>query len=293
MRQSHFLQLVALSALWGASFPMLRVASPLLGPGVIAAGRIGIAACTIALLMRWVGVAWPWSRWRILSLLSLFSVALPFLLFSWAAPRLPAGYSALLNSSAIVFGALASAWAGEDTLTRRKVVGVLLGLLGVAMVVRLGPVQPTTDVLLGAGAAVLASLCFGLSAPTMKRLTRELDPLAIAGPVHLIGFAWLLPFGWVQWPAAQATPLAIAITVVLGVVTSGLAYWFHLRIMRDTTPVAAMSPTFMIPVFGVAWGHLVLGEALGAGIFLGGALVLLAAGLVSGLLPSRGGWFRR
>jgi drug/metabolite transporter (DMT)-like permease len=73
--------------------------------------------------------------------------------------------------------------------------------------------------------------------------------------------------------------------VAMGVVTSGLAYWAHLRILRHVTPVAAMSPIFMIPVFGVLWGHLFLGEELGGGLLIGGALVLLASALITGFNP--------
>ena len=65
----------------------------------------------------------------------------------------------------------------------------------------------------------------------------------------------------------------------------GLAYWLHVRVIRHVTPVAAMSPAFMIPVFGVTWGHLFLGEPLGSGIWSGGALILLAIALVTGFNP--------
>ena len=287
MNRKYFVQLIALSALWGASFPMLRIASPLLGPGMLACLRIGIGTITLALIMRWAGQRWPWSHWRELLLLGLLAVAGPFLLFSWAATKLPSGYVALLNTTAVVFGTLSSAWMKEDTLTLRKLFGGMVGLCGVGLVVRLGPVAPTTDVLLGTGAAILASFCFGLSTPLMKRATRHMEPLAIAGPVHACAFVFLLPAGIAYWPQAQFTPLAMAIVLVLGVVTSGLAFWAHLRIMRHMTPVAAMSPMFFIPMFGVAWGHLFLGEALGSGIYLGGALVLLGAALVTGYNPLR------
>ena len=116
-------------------------------------------------------------------------------------------------------------------------------------------------------------------------MVRRIEPLAIAGPVHASGFLFLLPTGLLSLPQAQFTPLATVITLVLGVVTSGLAFWAHLRIMRHMTPVAAMSPMFFIPMFGVTWGHLFLGEALGSGIYLGGALVLLGAALVTGYNP--------
>ncbi len=96
----------------------------------------------------------------------------------------------------------------------------------------------------------------------------------------LPGAAWSLP-------AARFTPGTLAAMAVLGIVTSGLAYWVHLRIIQHVSPVAGMSPAFLIPVFGVTWGHLFLGEALSPGIFVGGALVLLATALVTGFNPLR------
>ena len=150
MQLRHFSQLVGLSALWGASFLFIRIASPQLGPQVLAAGRIGLATLTLALIMAALRHRWPWRHWRELSLLGVLAVAGPFLLYAWAALRLPAGYSALLNSSAVAFGTLASAWMKEDHLTARKLAGCALGFGGVALIVRLGPVEPTPDILVAA-----------------------------------------------------------------------------------------------------------------------------------------------
>ena len=69
-----------------------------------------------------------------------------------------------------------------------------------------------------------------------------------------------------------------------------LAYWLNLRVLSQISPVAAMSSAFMIPLFGVAWGHLFLGEPLGSGVYLGGAFVLLATALVTGFNPLRRFW---
>ena len=96
----------------------------------------------------------------------------------------------------------------------------------------------------------------------------------------LPGAAWSLP-------DARFTPTALAAVAVMGIVTSGLAYWLNLRVLSQVSPVAAMSSAFMIPLFGVAWGHLFLGEALGPGMLWGGLLVLLATGLVTGFNPLR------
>lgn len=285
LKSHHFFQLAALSALWGASFLFIRMASPLLGPSVLAFLRIGLATLTLGLLLRLLRKPWPLAHWRELGVLGLLSVAVPFLLFAWAGLHLPAGYSALLNSTAVIFGLFSSAWLGEDRLTVRKVLGCISGFAGVGFIVGLGPVQLSTEVLLAAGACVLASACYGLSAPLMKRAITRMEPIQIAAGLHALALLALAPGA--AWTVQRAvfTPLALMAVAVMGIATSGLAYWLHLRIMVHVTPVAAMSPIFMIPVFGVLWGHWFLGEPLGAGLFVGALMVLVASALITGFNP--------
>lgn len=264
---------------------LIRIASPLLGPNVLAALRIGMATLTLAVLMRAMRHSWPMAHWRELALIGLLSVAAPFLLFAWAALKLPAGYSALLNSTAVMFGIFASALFKEDRLTVRKLVGCALGFAGVGLIVGLGPVEPSVGVYVAALACVTASACYGFSTPLMKRALGRMQPLQIAAGLHALSFVMLIPGAAWSWSAAQFTPMALLAVVIMGVVTSGIAYWMHIRILAHVSSVAAMSPTFMIPVFGVIWGHVFLGEALSTGIFAGGALVLLASALITGFNP--------
>lgn len=285
MKTKYFAQLVALSALWGASFLFIRIASPVFGPNVLALLRVSLATATLALIMRAMRQPWAWQHWRTLALIGALSVAAPFLLFAWAGLQLPAGYSALLNSTAVIFGMFASARMGEDTITTRKVLGCVCGFAGVAFIVSLGPVQLSLGVALALGACVLASACYGISTPITKRAVGYMQPLQIAAGIHALSLLLLLPGAAYSLPQAHFTVGALVAVAVMGVVTSGLAYWGHLRIMRHVTPVAAMSPIFMIPVFGVLWGHLFLGEALGGGLLVGGALVLLASALITGFNP--------
>ena len=112
-----------------------------------------------------------------------------------------------------------------------------------------------------------------------------MQPLQIAVGIHVFAFLMLLPGAAWSLPQAGFSLAALGAVAVMGVATSGLAYWAHLRILRHVTPVAAMSPIFMVPVFGVLWGHLFLGEALGSGLLLGGTLVLLASALITGFNP--------
>lgn len=289
MKTKYFAQLAGLSALWGASFMLIRIASPVLGPNVLAALRIGLATLTLAVLMRAIRHRWPMAHWRELALLGVLSVASPFLLFAWAALKLPAGYSALLNTTAVMFGIVSAAWLKEDTLTLRKVMGCIFGFAGVAFIVGLGPVDPSPQVILAALACTLGSACYGIATPLMKRALTRMQPLEIAAGIHALALLMLLPGAAWSWPQAHFTPGALAAVALMGVVTSGLAYWLHIRILVHVSPVAAMSPIFMIPIFGVTWGHLFLGEELGTGIWIGGALALIASALITGFSP----WRRR
>jgi drug/metabolite transporter (DMT)-like permease len=283
----QFAQIVGLSALWGASFQFIRIASPAMGPWVVAGCRAALASITLIVIMRALHERWPWQHWRELLLLGALCVAAPFMLFAWAGLHLPSGYSALLNTTAVLFGTLSSAWMKEDTLTRRKLLGCVLGLVGVGLIVRLGPVRPDATTLVAALACVLGAACFGFATPLMKRATTRMSPLAIAAGIHLAAMLLLSPSTLWGLPQATFTPAAVGSVVLMGVLTSGLAYWMYLRIVRHVTPVASMSPIFLIPVFGVTWGHLFLGEALSPGIFVGGALVLVASALVTGFNPLR------
>ena len=191
-------------------------------------------------------------------------MALPFLLYAWAALRLPAGYSPLVNTMVVPFGVLASAWMKEDQLSLRKWLGCLAGFLGVAFIVQLGPVQPTPELMAGALACMGAAACYGMCTPWMKRTTQRISPLAIAAGIHATALVMLLPGAAWDWPHARFTPAALGAVLVMGVVTSGLAYWLNLRVLSQIArPWRPVSLAFMIPLFGVAWGHLFLGEALG------------------------------
>ena len=141
--------------------------------------------------------------------------------------------------------------------------------------------------LLAAAAAMAGAGCYGVATPLMKRATTRMEPLTISASIHLGATVFMLPGGAWLLPNAEFTPAAVGAVLMLGVVTSGLAYWIHLRILRHVPPVAAMSPAFLIPLFGVTWGHLFLNEPLGSGLYLGGAFVLLATALVTGFNPWR------
>ena len=288
MRTHHFLQLIGLSALWGASFPLIRIASPALGPLGLASIRCTLAAIVLALLMRLLRSRWPGrGAWGRLTLLSLLTVVAPFVLFNWAGLVLPAGYSAVLNATAPLFGILGAAAAGEERLTARRLAGCALGFAGVALLVQLGPVAVQAKVVLAALACTAAAASYGLGAILMKRATLAYQPLPASAAVHVAAALVLLVPAAASAPSMHPTPGALAAVAVLGLITSGFMYWVSMRLMREIPASAATSSAFMIPLFGVTWGGLFLGEPVTAGMLPGCLLILAATALVTGFNPFR------
>jgi drug/metabolite transporter (DMT)-like permease len=187
--------------------------------------------------------------------------------------------------TSVMFGTFTSAWLREDTLTRSKVFGCIAGFAGVALVVQLGPMRPTTELVAAAMIAICGSALSGSSAPLLKRATKKMEPLAITAAMHVLAFGMMLPSAIWTFPAARFTPGAVASVAIMGIFTSGLAYWQYMRIVQKVSPVAALSSTFMATISGIIWGHLVLEEKFTGATYIGGLLVLSATVLVTGFNP--------
>nr|WP_315247575.1 DMT family transporter [uncultured Albidiferax sp.] len=287
MQTKYFVQLVALSALWGSSFMLTRLAVPTLGPNLVAGLRMAMATLVLGAIMRVARQPWPWAQWREMFLLGALAVAGPHFFYSWSSLELPAAYGSLLSVTAVLFGAFISAYMKEEALTPVKLMGCLLGFGGAALVVQLGPVNPTPLLVLSALGCVAGAALSGLSTPFLKRATTRLEPLAITAGMHATGALLLLPGALYDLPRAHFTLPALAGVVLMGTTTSGMAYWMYMRIMRHVPPVAALSSTFLVTGFGVLFSIIFLGEATGPGLYAGGALIVLASMMVMGFNPFR------
>ena len=287
VKAKYFFQLVALSALWGASFMLTRIAAPVMGPNLAACLRMALASYMLSLLMWRLQTPWPWQHWRELFLLGLLAVAGPHILYARSSLQLPAGYGALLTVTSVLFGAFASAWLKEEALSAPKMLGCLLGFAGAALVVRLGPLEPTHTLVIAALTCMGGAAISGVSTPFLKKAIARMEPLQITAGMHAAAVVLMLPGAVYDLPRAQFSWRALAAVSLMGMLTSGLAYWMYLRIMRHVPPMAALSSTFLSTGFGVLWAVLLLGEPTSIAMVAGGGLILLACLLVMGLNPMR------
>jgi drug/metabolite transporter (DMT)-like permease len=279
--------LVLLAALWGGSFLLLRWGALDFGPIGTAFLRVALAAVLlfavlaakrqVHILRKHLGPA---------LLVGIFNSALPFALFSFAVLSISTGLTSILNATTPIWGAIVAAvWLG-DRLAPSRIAGLALGVVGVA-VLSWGKVTAPGS---GAGWAILAclaaTLCYGISASFAKRYLSGVAPLATAtgsqvgATLGLALPAWFL-MPSLTGPAAPGLRAWMAIALVAALCTA-LAYILYFRLIERAGPQRALTVTFLVPVFGVAYGALLLDERLDASAWGGAALILAGTALAVG-----------
>lgn len=298
MPMPSFLRLILLAALWGGSFLLMRVAAPVLGALPTTFARVLLGAAGLALLLVVLRLR-PRFGGKLGATLALGVVnsGIPFLMFAMAARSLPAGYSAILNATTPLMGVLIGALAFGERITAARVGGVVLGMAGVAVLAQAGPVTLTPEVLAGMGACLVATACYGLAGFLTRRWITErggLDSRTVALGSQMGAVLVLVPFvAWELWrqPTMPTAWLAAPAQVwgallALGLLCTALAYVLYFRLIADVGPLKALTVTFLIPLFGVAWGWLLLDEPATLAHAAGGGLIAAALWLVLRPVPA-------
>jgi drug/metabolite transporter (DMT)-like permease len=283
------LELVALAAIWGASFLFMRLAAPEFGPIALAALRVAGAALFLLPLLALRGASSVVrAHWRPIAVIGLVNSALPFTLFTLAALAINAGLSAILNSTAPLWAAaIAALWLGER-LSPLRLAGLAVGFGGVLFLAWDKASFKADDHGVSAGVAIaaclLATLCYGFAANYTKRALQGVSPLAVAaGSQSAAAVALALPAAW-AWPAQTPSGTAWWALAALALLCTGVAYLMFFRLIARLGPSRAISVTFLIPVFGVLWGTLFLGEAVTGAMMAGCAVILVGTALTTGLI---------
>ncbi len=291
MKGADLAELIGLAALWGASFLFMRLGAAEFGPAPLAALRvIGATLCLLPLLR--ARGHWPVLRahWRPSFVVGITNSALPFLCYSYAAMSITAGLSSIFNAATPLFGAAIAWWWLKDRLTPSRLLGLAIGFAGVLWLAwDKASFKPG-----GSGWAVVACLAatflYGLSASFTKRKLAGVAPLAVASGSQLAAALALALPAWWWWPAANPSATAWAAAAALAVLCTALAYVMFFRLIAHIGPANTIAVTFLIPLFAVLWGWLLLAEGVTAAMAVGGIVILLGTGLATGMVrwPRRG-----
>ena len=282
--------LVLLAALWGASYIFIRVAVPALGPFVLMGARVTLASGALALYAVILAHGMPKfrARWKEFLIVGATNSAIPFTLIAAAEIELTASLAAILNSTTALFVAVVAAvWIGES-LTVMKVVGLLLGFAGVVMLVGWDPVQLNSAVLLAVGAMLAASLSYAVGGVYVKRTFAGVSPLAMTIGQQGAAAAILLPLAAASLPG-EAPPLPAALSALaLALLCTAVAYLLYFRLIENVGPTKTLAVTFLIPVFGLLFGVVLLDEPVGLGTIVGFAIISYGVALVTEVRLGRG-----
>jgi drug/metabolite transporter (DMT)-like permease len=300
MKLKELLAVFALAAVWGGSFLFIRVAAPALGPMPLVGARV-----TIAAVLLWLGLRMRGERpairahFRRLLALGALNAALPFTLIAFAELELTASFAALLNATIPLWGTLFGVlWLGER-VTARRAGGLVLGVVGVAVLVGWSPTALTGRTVMAIVATLVATASYASSGVYTKKRLADVPVSALALGQQIGAAAWLcLPALWQlpqvhgQLPQVHATRAALLALAALVVLSTVLAYLLYFRLLATVGPTKVSTIAYLLPVFGMLWGALFLGEPVTRGMLAGLACILVSVVIVNdvriGRLPSLG-----
>lgn len=280
MKPIDLARLFVLAALWGGSYLLIRIAAPVLGVFFTISLRVIIAACALGLYGVFAQQSNLKSRWQSYLLLGLLNNAIPFILIALAVVNLNASVAAILNATTPLFTAIVAAIWLKEPLDKRKIVGLSLGIIGVAILVGWSPLPLSLPVILGGLSALIAALFYGIAAVYARRrfMHNRATETAIG---QLIGSSVLLiPVTFTSIPNTIPSTEIILAIVTLAIACTAFAYLLYFQLISNTGATQAATVTFLIPVFSLLFGKSLLGEPVNSGLIVGLITILLSVWLV-------------
>jgi drug/metabolite transporter (DMT)-like permease len=281
----ELLLLVLLACLWGSSYMLIKIAVTAIPPITLVAMRAGIAALFLLLVMRLRGRQLPrdTGTWKMLLVQSFLTGIGPWLVLTWGQKFVDSGLAGVLNSTSPIFVFFYSLLLfGRDSATAQKLVGALLGIIGVAMIIGV-------DVLSGIGQDVIAQLAI-LSGAAMYgwaaiygRQFAEISPLTTSAGVMILTAVILTPISLIvdqPWNLTFTFEPLVAL-VILAIFCTGTALLLYFRLVKTLGSMGVASQAYLRSGVSVLLGTLILGEHLSPSVFVGLTATILGVALIN------------
>ena len=299
--------LLTLGAMWGSSFLFIKVAVVEVPPTFVVAARLFFSVLTLAAALPLLGriaggrtgtLPQVGRLWRPLLILSLFNAALPFFVISWGTQFLPSGTAAILNSTVPLFTALLALtlpWFAGERLGVLGAAGLLLGIVGVGNLVggfgglADGLSGTRSEALTGAGAILAGSVSYAVGGLYARRSMKDVPVTVSAVGQSAGGLVLVLPFAAFALPERLPGLQGLGALAGLGVIGTGFSLLLYFRLIANVGPTRTSTVTYLVPVWALLYGALLLEESITTRSILGLALILAGVAGVSGIfeLPRR------
>ncbi|MEG3617798.1 DMT family transporter [Magnetovibrio sp. PR-2] len=294
MTAKEWLMLVTLSILWGGSFFFVGVLVDDLPPLTIVALRVGLAAIALHLILMVQGdpIKGGWPVWRAFFVMGFLNNLIPFTLIVWGQGHIASGLAAILNAMTPIFTVVvAHVLLADERLSPRKVIGVVVGFIGVAVMV--GP-----ELLDGLGTNVWAQLAilgaalsYAFAGTYGRRFhTLGVKPLHTATGQVTASTVMLIPLSaFVDQPWGLEMPGLEAWAAMLGlaVISTALAYILYFRVLATAGATNVLLVTLLVPVSAILLGVAFLGESLETDAMIGMGLIAVGLLVIDGRLIRR------
>ena len=286
MRAKDIVDLILLAAVWGASFLLMRMGAPEFGVVALVQLRLLIAALFLLPILKMrIGYSELGPNWRPLTVLGFLNSAVPFLLLTYSTLFVTAGFSSVINATAPLWGALVAwLWLSEK-LNPPGVVGVILGFIGVAVLAGDKSSLAAPGSMLAVIAAVCGAFFYWIGANYAKKYTRRLNSLTVATGSMLFPALIMAPLAVLYWPATMPSVSAWVAIVAMGIASTGFAYILYFRLIANVGPAKAITVAYLIPVFAIIWGALIIDERITLLMVIGCLIIFVGTALVTGVLP--------
>lgn len=287
MSLTDIIILVTLSILWGGSFFFIEVLVDHLPPLTIVTARVGLAALALwgIVLARKLPLPQNKVQWGALFIIGFLNNALPFCLITWGQTQINSGLASIFNATTPFFTVLvAGALLTDEKITKPKLAGVIIGLIGTAVLIGPDALKGVTGSMLGQLAVMGAAISYAFAGTYARRFKKwGLSPLIVATGQVSMAVLMLLPLmlfidrPWVNF----AMPFdAIWAIIGLAFFSTVIAYNLYFRLIASAGATNAALVTFLIPISAILLGVTILGEsftglqAIGMGLIGVGLLVM-------------------
>lgn len=287
MKTSHLIELISLGAIWGGSFILLKETVPVFGVFALVEVRALFSALFLLPIVyftrQWADLAQNWPK---LLLLGALNTAIPFCFFAYTTLHLDAGLSSILNATGPMFSAVIAFFYLQDRIGVHGFVGIFLGFAGVVVISQdTQSLSPVT--FLPVLTALVATCCYGAAACYMKKHLSGVKPFAIAAGSQIFAALLLMPLALYTWPETNPSVNTWLAALFLAIVCTGIAYVMYFDLIAKIGAPQSMTVGYLVPVFGILWGILILGEVLSIYAMIGGSLIILGVMITTGIVKYR------
>lgn len=269
--------LILLAFIWGSSFILIKRGLVGLTPFQLGSLRIIFAATFLLIIGFKTLPKIPRNKWKFIAITAMVGTFFPAFLFSIAQTQIDSSISSILNSltpiSALILGFTIF---GLD-FQRRQLIGVIIGLIGSALLILNGAATHPEQNYYYAILVVIASICYATNVNLIKKYLSDLSPLTISTGNFLVllfpALAILFSTNFVGQTHLPEVQQSIMFIMILGVVGTGIANIIFFKLIQISSPIFATSVTYLIPVVAFFWG-LLDNESLTSVQFLGALIIL-------------------